>query len=162
MDGASTSSALVVDAPTWLRQLTGTTPQTSTGWFRAGVGTCERVIPPLTHLSQTLLSQTLVPDPYTSARCIPQHAHTPHTNFAGFYRKRYHNPAVQCLEKAVELDPLNFNAHQVLARAYVLQNRRADAIASLQKSVRLNNNSDWQLLIELTNLEEQAAASKDD
>ncbi len=42
----------------------------------------------------------------------------------------------------------------------MLQNRRADAIASLQKSVRLNNNSDWQLLVELTNLEEQAAASK--
>ena len=55
---------------------------------------------------------------------------------------------------------IHFNAHQVLARAYVLQNRRADAIASLQKSVRLNNNSDWQLLVELTNLEEQAAASK--
>jgi tetratricopeptide (TPR) repeat protein len=99
-----------VDAEAWLRKLTGTTPQTSVGWFRAGVG---------------------------------------------FYRKKYHNPAVTCLEKAVNMDPINYEAWQVLARAYILQNRRKDAIEALKKSVKLNNAADWQMLVELTNLEDE-------
>ena len=71
----------------------------------------------------------------------------------GFYRKRWQAPAVQCLERAVTIDPMNFNAWQILARAYILQNRRTDAIDALKRSVRLNNTADWQLLVELTNLE---------
>ena len=51
----------LINAEVWLRKLTGTVPQTSTGWFRAGVG---------------------------------------------FYRKRFHNPAVTCLEKAVAMDEI--------------------------------------------------------
>jgi predicted Zn-dependent protease len=104
-----------VDAEAWLRKLTGTTPQTSVGWFRAGVG---------------------------------------------FYRKKYHNPAVTCLEKAVNMDPINYEAWQVLARAYILQNRRKDAIEALKKSVKLNNAADWQMLVELTNLEDEQNSSK--
>ena len=77
----------------------------------------------------------------------------------GFYRKRYHNPAVTCLEKAVALDPINYEAWQVLARAYVLQNRRKDAIEALKKSVKLNNAADWQMLVELTNLEDKQSSS---
>ena len=106
---------LVLDAEAFLQKITGTVPQTSTGWFRAGVG---------------------------------------------FYRKKLHPPAVQCLERAVELDPINYEAWQILARAYVQQNRRKDAIAALKQSVRLNNSSDWQLLVELTNLEEAVPESK--
>ena len=75
----------------------------------------------------------------------------------GFYRKKLNPPAVQCLERAVELDEINYEAWQILARAYLLQNRRKDAIAALKRSVRLNNTSDWQLLVELTNLEEAGA-----
>lgn len=104
---------VALDATAFLQKLTGTTPQTSVGWFRAGVG---------------------------------------------FYRKKLNHPAVQCLERAVELDPINYEAWQVLARAYVLLNRRKDAIDALKRSVRLNNSSDWQLLVELTNLEENAVA----
>ena len=104
---------LVLDAEAFLQKLTGTVPQTSTGWFRAGVG---------------------------------------------FYRKKLNPPAIQCLERAVELDEINYEAWQILARAYVLQNRRKDAIEALKRSVRLNNSSDWQLLVELPNLEEAAAA----
>ena len=59
--------------------------------------------------------------------------------------------AIECLEKAVELDPLNFNAYQVMARACIAVNRRDDAIEALKKSVKLDNPSDWQLLVELTN-----------
>jgi hypothetical protein len=106
-----------IDAEAFLRKLTGTIPQTSIGWFRAGVG---------------------------------------------FFRKRYHSPAVQCLEKAVALDPMNYEAWQVLARAYVLQNRRKDAITALKKSVKLNNAADWQMLVELTNLEEEQQSKKED
>ena len=106
-----------IDAEAFLRKLTGTIPQTSIGWFRAGVG---------------------------------------------FFRKRYHSPAVTCLEKAVALDPMNYEAWQVLARAYVLQNRRKDAIAALKKSVKLNNAADWQMLVELTNLEEEQHSKKED
>ena len=106
-----------IDAEAFLRKLTGTIPQTSIGWFRAGVG---------------------------------------------FFRKRYHSPACTCLEKAVALDPMNYEAWQVLARAYVLQNRRKDAIAALKKSVKLNNAADWQMLVELTNLEEEQHSKKED
>ena len=107
----------VIDAEVWLRKLTGTVPQTSTGWFRAGVG---------------------------------------------FYRKRFHNPAVTCLEKAVAMDEINYEAWQVLARAYVLQNRRKDAIEALKKSVKLNNAADWQMLVELTNLEDKQNSKQED
>ena len=106
-----------IDAEAFLRKLTGTIPQTSIGWFRAGVG---------------------------------------------FFRKRYHSPAVTCLEKATAMDPMNYEAWQVLARAYVLQNRRKDAIAALKNSVKLNNAADWQMLVELTNLEEEQHSKKED
>ena len=111
------ASIQVLDAETWLRTLTGTIPQTSVGWFRAGVG---------------------------------------------FYRKRYHNPAVTCLEKATTMDPLNYEAWQVLARAYVLQNRRSEAIEALKNSVKLNNAADWQMLVELTNLDEQQNSKREE
>ena len=67
---------------------------------------------------------------------------------------------MQCLERAVELDEINYEAWQILARAYVLQNRRKDAIAALKRSVQLNNSSDWQMLVELTNLEENPDESE--
>lgn len=43
-----------------------------------------------------------------------------------------------------------YNAYQIMARACICVNRREDAIDALKKSVKLDNPSDWQLLIELT------------
>ena len=50
----------------------------------------------------------------------------------------------------VALDPLNYNAFQIMARACIAVNRREDAIRALKESVKLDNPSDWQLLVELT------------
>ena len=45
----------------------------------------------------------------------------------GFFNKKHYVFAIECLEKAVELDPLNFNAYQVMARAHCRQpTRRRD------------------------------------
>ena len=41
------------------------------------------------------------------------------------------------------------------ARACIAVNRRDDAIAALKESVKLNNQSDWQLLVELTGKSEE-------
>eukprot|EP00033_Pygsuia_biforma_P003123 GCRY01003430.1.p1 GENE.GCRY01003430.1~~GCRY01003430.1.p1 ORF type:complete len:141 (-),score=30.77 GCRY01003430.1:122-544(-) len=68
----------------------------------------------------------------------------------GFYNKKRFEMAIQCLERAIQADPLNYNAFQIVARAYIAVNRRADAITALQESVKLDNPSDWQLLVELT------------
>eukprot|EP00514_Thraustochytrium_sp_LLF1b_P006222 CAMPEP_0184511652 /NCGR_PEP_ID=MMETSP0198_2-20121128/2463_1 /TAXON_ID=1112570 /ORGANISM="Thraustochytrium sp., Strain LLF1b" /LENGTH=130 /DNA_ID=CAMNT_0026901627 /DNA_START=32 /DNA_END=424 /DNA_ORIENTATION=+ len=68
----------------------------------------------------------------------------------GFYNKRQHSFAIQCFERAVALDPHNYNAYQIMARALIAVNRRDDAIDALKESVKLNNPSDWQLLVELT------------
>jgi len=53
-------------------------PNTSTGWFRAGVG---------------------------------------------FYNKREYAFSIQCFEKAIALDPKNYNAYQVMSRACIAVNR---------------------------------------
>ena len=76
----------------------------------------------------------------------------------GFFNKRWYTPSIQCLQKAVEMDPLNYNAFQVLARAYLHLNRKEEAIAALRESVKLNNASDWQLLVELTSSQQHAHA----
>jgi tetratricopeptide (TPR) repeat protein len=76
----------------------------------------------------------------------------------GFYNKQKFNFAIECFNKSLEIDPLNYNAYQILARACMAVNRRDDAIAALKQSVKLDNPSDWQLLIELTN--QQEAKSK--
>eukprot|EP00741_Cyanophora_paradoxa_P017849 tig00021035_g17238.t1 len=68
----------------------------------------------------------------------------------GFYNKREYNFAIECFQKSVALDPLNYNAFQIMARACIAVNRRDDAIAALKESVKLDNPSDWQLLVELT------------
>ena len=68
----------------------------------------------------------------------------------GFYNKALHEFAIDCLSEAVQIDPNNFNAFQILARSFIALNRRAEAIACLKKSVALDNASDWQLLAELT------------
>lgn len=53
-----------------------------------------------------------------------------------------------------------------MARACIAVNRRDDAIEALKQSVKLDNPSDWQLLVELTAQEkaarkaQQAAASQ--
>ena len=69
----------------------------------------------------------------------------------GFYNKRWYSASITCLKRATEMDALNYNAFQVLARAYLYMNRKQEAIAALRESIRLNNQSDWQLLVELTN-----------
>ena len=38
-----------------------------------------------------------------------------------------------------------------MARAYIALNRRSEAVDALKHSTKLDNPSDWQLLIELTN-----------
>lgn len=68
----------------------------------------------------------------------------------GFYNKQQHALAIDCFSRAVQLDPLNYNAFQVMARACIAVNRRDDAVAALKESVKLDNPSDWQLLVELT------------
>jgi hypothetical protein len=60
------------------------------------------------------------------------------------------NNRLECFEVAVELDPLNYNAYQIMARACIAINRKDDAVEALKKSVKLDNPSDWQLLVELT------------
>ena len=67
----------------------------------------------------------------------------------GFYNKKlYYGPAIICLRIALEIDPNNFNAQQVLGRAYLRVNKRAEALESLKRSVQLHSSSDWQLLVE--------------
>ncbi|KAI9007045.1 hypothetical protein HDU85_006016 [Gaertneriomyces sp. JEL0708] len=67
-----------------------------------------------------------------------------------FYNKKDFPKSIECLEKATELDPMNYNAWQVLARACIAVNRREEAVEALKRSVALDNPSDWQLLVELT------------
>ena len=74
----------------------------------------------------------------------------------GFYNKQEFNFAIECFQKAIGLDPLNYNAYQIMARACIAVNRRDDAIEALKHSVQLGNPSDWQLLIELTNTSNSA------
>eukprot|EP01136_Pigoraptor_vietnamica_P021385 Opistho-1_new@71457 len=68
----------------------------------------------------------------------------------GFYNKKEYVRAIECFEKAIHLDPMNYNAYQIMARACIAVNRREDAIEALKQSVKLDNPSDWQLLVELT------------
>ncbi|TPX34763.1 hypothetical protein SeMB42_g07287 [Synchytrium endobioticum] len=68
----------------------------------------------------------------------------------GFYNKREYARAIECFQRAVEMDPNNFNAFQIMARACIALNRKDEAIAALKRSVVLDNPSDWQLLVELT------------
>jgi tetratricopeptide (TPR) repeat protein len=96
-------------AQDWLIGRIGETPNSSLGWFRAGVG---------------------------------------------FYNKKEFAFAIDCFQKSIRLDPLNYNAYQILARACIAVNRRDDAIEALKESVKLDNPSDWQLLIELTSQEQ--------
>ncbi|KAJ3118946.1 hypothetical protein HDU96_005183 [Phlyctochytrium bullatum] len=85
----------------------------------------------------------------------------------GFYNKKEYTKSIECFEKAVEMDPMNYNAYQIMARACIAVNRMAifppkltqfsgkdDAIAALKQSVMLDNPSDWQLLVELTSNKE--------
>eukprot|EP01137_Pigoraptor_chileana_P004511 Opistho-2@46257 len=68
----------------------------------------------------------------------------------GFYNKKEYVRSIECFEKAIQLDPMNYNAYQIMARACIAVNRREDAIEALKHSVKLDNPSDWQLLVELT------------
>ncbi|KAJ3294424.1 hypothetical protein HDU79_010998 [Rhizoclosmatium sp. JEL0117] len=65
----------------------------------------------------------------------------------GFYNKKEYTKAIECFEKSVELDPMNYNAFQIMARACIAVNRKDDAIAALKQSVMLDNPSDWYLSI---------------
>ncbi|CEO95038.1 hypothetical protein PBRA_003851, partial [Plasmodiophora brassicae] len=75
----------------------------------------------------------------------------------GFYNKHQFEYAIDCFQKSVALDPLNYNAFQIMARACIAVNRREDAIEALRQSVKLDNPSDWQLLVELTSNHEASA-----
>ncbi|KNE58774.1 hypothetical protein AMAG_04326 [Allomyces macrogynus ATCC 38327] len=68
----------------------------------------------------------------------------------GFYNKKEYARSIECFQKSVELDPQNYNAFQIMARACIAVNRKEEAIAALKQSVNLDNPSDWQLLVELT------------
>ncbi|KAK5672689.1 hypothetical protein BDV3_004553 [Batrachochytrium dendrobatidis] len=72
----------------------------------------------------------------------------------GFYNKKEFTKAIECFEKSVQLDPMNYNAYQIMARACIAVNRKDDAINALKQSVSLDNPSDWQLLVELTSNKE--------
>lgn len=103
MGDAATESP---SAEEWLRARVGRVPETSLGFFRAGVA---------------------------------------------FYNKGMHSLAAECLDRSVAMDPQNFNAFAVLARARLALNDREAAVAALRESVKLGGSSDWQLLVELTN-----------
>jgi len=79
----------------------------------------------------------------------------------GFFNKREFHFAIDCLQKSVQIDPLNYNAFQIMARACIAVNRRDDAIEALKQSVKLDNPSDWQLLVELTAQEKAAKKASD-
>jgi tetratricopeptide (TPR) repeat protein len=68
----------------------------------------------------------------------------------GFYNKKEFTFSIECFQNSIKIDPLNYNAYQIMARACIAVNRREDAIAALKESVKLDNPSDWQLLVELT------------
>ncbi|KAG4093601.1 hypothetical protein H8356DRAFT_1697629 [Neocallimastix lanati (nom. inval.)] len=70
----------------------------------------------------------------------------------GFYNKKEYTRSIECFEKSIEYDPLNYNAFQIMARACIAVNRKDDAIKALKQSVMLDNPSDWQLLVELTSI----------
>jgi len=100
----------------FLQSEVGLVPNTTTGWFRAGVA---------------------------------------------FYNKSEFFYCLQCLSKAEELDKTNFNVYQLSARVYIKLGRSDLAIDALKRSIKLNNISDWQLLIELTSMDhEQFMATK--
>ncbi|KAJ1564331.1 hypothetical protein HK096_008527, partial [Nowakowskiella sp. JEL0078] len=61
----------------------------------------------------------------------------------GFYNKKEYTRAIECFEKSVQIDPLNYNAYQIMARACIAVNRKDDAITALKQSVMLDNPSDW-------------------
>ena len=44
----------------------------------------------------------------------------------GFYNKKQYTFSIECFERAVAMDPLNFNAYQIMARACIAVNRRDD------------------------------------
>lgn len=54
---------------------------------------------------------------------------TPHTSLGwfragvGFYNKREFHFAIECFQRSVQLDPLNYNAFQIMARACIAVNR---------------------------------------
>jgi tetratricopeptide (TPR) repeat protein len=56
----------------------------------------------------------------------------------GFYNKKEFHFAIECFQRATDLDPLNYNAYQVMARACIAVNRRDDAIEALKQSVKLD------------------------
>eukprot|EP00002_Diphylleia_rotans_P011836 TRINITY_DN2329_c0_g1_i4.p1 TRINITY_DN2329_c0_g1~~TRINITY_DN2329_c0_g1_i4.p1 ORF type:complete len:118 (-),score=31.44 TRINITY_DN2329_c0_g1_i4:445-798(-) len=68
-----------------------------------------------------------------------------------FYNKGKYDKCIECMKKSVQLDSMNYNAYQVMARACIATNRRDEAITALKMSTKLDNPSDWQLLVELTN-----------
>eukprot|EP00735_Rhodelphis_limneticus_P008767 TRINITY_DN2251_c0_g1::TRINITY_DN2251_c0_g1_i1::g.6700::m.6700 TRINITY_DN2251_c0_g1::TRINITY_DN2251_c0_g1_i1::g.6700 ORF type:complete len:132 (+),score=10.25,TPR_11/PF13414.1/1.1e-09,TPR_11/PF13414.1/0.013,TPR_2/PF07719.12/6.5e-05,TPR_2/PF07719.12/0.091,TPR_16/PF13432.1/1.2e-05,TPR_19/PF14559.1/2.3e-05,TPR_1/PF00515.23/0.0088,TPR_1/PF00515.23/5.5,TPR_8/PF13181.1/1.5,TPR_8/PF13181.1/0.24,Apc3/PF12895.2/0.00045,TPR_14/PF13428.1/3.5e+02,TPR_14/PF13428.1/0.01,TPR_7/PF13176.1/63,TPR_7/PF13176.1/0.2, len=74
----------------------------------------------------------------------------------GFFNKKHYERSIECFQYSVQLDPLNYNAFQIMARACIAINRREEAIAALKESVKLDNPSDWQLLVELTNTKQEA------
>ena len=53
------------------------------------------------------------------------------------------------------MDRRNYNAQQVLGRAYLRVNKKSEALEVLKRSVELHSSSDWQLLIEELGEEEQ-------
>lgn len=73
----------------------------------------------------------------------------------GFYNKSLYAPAIICLHTALEIDRRNYNAQQVLGRAYLRVNKKSEALEVLKRSVELHSSSDWQLLIEELGEEEQ-------
>eukprot|EP00163_Fabomonas_tropica_P033413 TRINITY_DN876_c0_g1_i2.p1 TRINITY_DN876_c0_g1~~TRINITY_DN876_c0_g1_i2.p1 ORF type:complete len:218 (-),score=56.35 TRINITY_DN876_c0_g1_i2:68-721(-) len=110
MDTGSEASS----AEEWLLLKFSVVPNSSVGWFRAGVG---------------------------------------------FYNKKQFAWSIECFHRSVQLDPLNYNAYQIMARACIAVNRRDDAIEALKKSVKLDNPSDWQLLVELTRSKDNGQAA---
>ncbi|EGF76464.1 hypothetical protein BATDEDRAFT_28391 [Batrachochytrium dendrobatidis JAM81] len=67
----------------------------------------------------------------------------------GFYNKKEFTKAIECFEKSVQLDPMNYNAYQIMARACIAVNRKDDAINALKQSVSLDNPSDWQVYCQI-------------
>ena len=88
-------SARYSSAEEWLLARIGELPQTSLGWFRAG---------PLFHWQFGLTNLFVL-----------------HIG-VGFYNKREFNFSIECFKKATQLDPLNYNAYQIMARACIAVN----------------------------------------
>jgi tetratricopeptide (TPR) repeat protein len=147
-------------ADAWLLSRVGETPTSSLGWFRAGVGFFNKrefhfaidCFQRSVHLDPLNVSKNSGRPAKGATDLISPSLLTPLASTRSLY------VCVSALVRSFSLlfCLLQYNAFQIMARACIAVNRRDDAIEALKQSVKLDNPSDWQLLVELTAQEKAA------